>query len=344
MINQVKIQGIGTFFPGEKITNDIIAKKFNFNEEWIDLFIGTKTRHFTIDLDSGKISHSLSDLCAKAAEKAIYNAGINARDIDALVLATATPEYLIPTSVNLVMEKLGINNKETYQIQSGCTGAIQALNIGYNLIASGSKSNVLVMGGDDCSKFFNVNVDYSKLESTELINYAIFGDGAGAVILSNKDNHNVSKRNMTIDNIFLRCVGQGIASAQKVNWETSYKKSSEKSLSEDYKAIEKMVPKLTNQTLNDLMAISDWDLDNIDYFLPPQLSKVMTNSIVKYLDLSRDINIVNCVEEVGNTANAMPFIQLDKLDNSNLLEKKAKVALISIESSKWIKSGMTLYV
>jgi 3-oxoacyl-[acyl-carrier-protein] synthase-3 len=165
-----KIIGIGTYLPGPQIDNETLAQLFHINREWIDFFIGTKTRHFAFDLETKQPRYQLSDICSYAAQQAIENSEIDLKEIQAVILATATPDYLMPTSVNLIADQLGLNNIATYQLQSGCAGAIQAIDLGTQLLKSGRVNNVLVIGGDVCNKFLNLNRDFTQMNSKELVN------------------------------------------------------------------------------------------------------------------------------------------------------------------------------
>ena len=181
-MQSVKIIGVGTHLPGKPIDNKKIQEKFNVNAEWIDLVIGNETRYLVMDLDSAEINNSLADMCALASFEALDRAKVDPEEIDFVVMGTATPDNLMPATVNLVCEKLGINNVPTYQLQSGCAGAMQALDIGTTLLRAGKHRRGLVIGGDVCAKYIDLTRDFSRLNSTELINYALFGDGAGAVV------------------------------------------------------------------------------------------------------------------------------------------------------------------
>ena len=123
------IAGTGTALPGDPVDNARLGKAFGIDEEWIDLFVGTRTRHFGWDLATGEIRHSLADLCAEAAARAADAAGTHLGDLDFLVLATTTPDRLLPTTANEVADRLGLDHLPTYQIQAGCSGAVQALDL-----------------------------------------------------------------------------------------------------------------------------------------------------------------------------------------------------------------------
>jgi 3-oxoacyl-[acyl-carrier-protein] synthase-3 len=110
-------------------------------------------------------------------------------------------------------------------------------------------------------------------------------------------------------------------------------------VSEDYKAIEEAVPQLSVEILDELLESQGWKPGELDYLLPPQLSGVMTSRIVRKLAVP-DAREVSCVTETGNTANALPFFQLERL--LPLMREGQRAVALSVESSKWIKAGFAL--
>lgn len=336
---EVKIIGTGSFLPGPQIDNKKLSKILTVSDEWIDFFIGTKTRHFCVDIETGETLFKLSDICVEAAKIAITKSGINSSLIDAVVLSTATPDNLMPATVNVVVDKLGLNNIATYELQSGCAGAIQALDFGTQLIKSGKFNNVLIIGGDVCNKYLDLKQDFKSLNSSEIINYVLFGDGAGAAILSNEP-----KPGMTVGHIINRFTGLGQSPGQMINWFGIKKcniEAGEQIIFEDYKSIETKVPAMTKELYHELLNKTGWKTADIDYILPPQLSKIMTEKIIKQLDYPPE-KTINCIEATGNNGNALPFLQLEKLFET--MAKNQKALILAIESSKWLKAGVTLYV
>lgn len=339
-MKKVKISGVGMYLPGPRITNEELSKRLLINEEWINQYIGTKSRHFSIDLNSGNKVFDLSDICVEAAKSAINIAKISHSDIDAVVMATATPDNLMPATVNIVADKLGLNNIPTFQIQSGCAGAIQALQIATQMFNAPNINNVLVIGGDVCNKFLNIKQDFSLLPSGELINYVLFGDGAGAIVLTN----NLKSKGMIVNHVTNKFTGYKKVPGQLINWfgieNNNSPQVNSRAIMEDYKAIEHNVPPMAKELLYELLSTVDWEIEDVDYFLTPQLSKVMSEKIIKYLDIPM-YKTINCVEDFGNTGNALPFIQLTQLYNK--LSSNKKIILLAIESSKWLKSGAVFY-
>lgn len=345
-MSKVYIQDASYFVPGKAVTNHDMETLFKIREDWLDYYIGNKSRYYSVDLVNKKVNFLLSDLVANAAKKVIESARIDKNSIQALVMSTGTPDHLMPATVNIVADKLGINNIPTYQIQSGCSGAIQALSIGQSLILSGKVDNVLVMGGETTTRYFDFSKDFDKMKSNELINIALFGDGAGAVILSK----NKIGKAIEINNILNELTGLGKKPAQQLNWygaipenlgSLTPKDIREKfpPMFENYKIIEKRVPEMAQEILACLKQQTGWDDSSIKYYLTPQLGTNMTKKIMKKLQITDD-KAINVVNEIGNAANAMPFIQLAKV--VHMMKTGDKSIGLAIESSKWIKSGFSL--
>lgn len=335
------LESVGFFLPGEQVSNAMMEKKFGLRKEWIEEYIGTEYRHFCLDLESKKVNYNLADICTKAAENALENSSINKKDIDMLVLSTATPDQMMPATINIVADQLGLNNVATYQIQTGCSGALQGLDVASQFLASGKKKIALVIGADSCTKYLDLNQNFKKLRATELINYALFGDGAGAAIITQSAIKNAIK----IIDIQNRFVGLGWQPGQIMNWfgfipeHLSSDNKRQQVTWEDYKSIEKHVPEMAKETLNQLLESNSLSLNDVDYYMPPQLGKNMSNKIAEYLELSEK-KLIQCIERTGNNGNALPYIQFYQL--AQCMEPETYAVGIAIESSKWIKTGIVL--
>src|SRR5262245_26000278 len=137
---QIYLRSVGTALPGPPIDNAALARRLGMSghwEQWIDTFIGTRSRYLTVDIDTGKQRQTLADLCHDAASRAMESGGFDPEDIDLVVLATATPDMLMPATVNVVADVLGIDGVPTFQLQSGCTGAVQALITAHQMLLAG---------------------------------------------------------------------------------------------------------------------------------------------------------------------------------------------------------------
>ena len=164
-----KIIGVGSFLPKKVLTNRELEKTLDTTDEWITSRTGIKERHIV------EPNELTSDLAFEAAKNAISHASINTNKIDLIIVATTTPDKIFPSVACNVQKKLGIKNCPAFDIQAVCSGFIYALSIADNFIKTNSATNALIIGADSMSRI----TDYSDRS-----NSILWGDGAGAVILS----------------------------------------------------------------------------------------------------------------------------------------------------------------
>jgi 3-oxoacyl-[acyl-carrier-protein] synthase-3 len=329
------ITATGVALPGEPLGNDVVARKFGASTQWIEMFVGTRQRYLAMDLDTGRVTHTLADLGAEAGAQAIAWAGLEPREIDFVVLSTSMPDMLMPATVNLIVEQLGINELPTYQVQSGCAGAVQGLDLTRRLLDDEHRVG-LVIGADSCTKHVVLDRDVTEFEPAELVNYVLFGDGAGAAVVTSEK----IPDSIAIRSVINRCGGLGRAPGQIVRWfGAADRHSGQQPVEEDYKAIEKEVPQLALDAMYEVLDSTGWTSGSVSYLLPPQLSGRMTQRIVKKLGLDGATEI-SCVADTGNNGNAMPFLQLDLLRKQ--MRSGERAVGIAIESSKWIKGAFAL--
>jgi 3-oxoacyl-[acyl-carrier-protein] synthase-3 len=335
----IHLLAAGTALPGPPVDNATLTRRFGMPpvwEQWIDSFVGTRSRHFAIDLATGEVRYSLADLCVTAAGRALAAAGRAAGEVDLLVLATSSPDQLMPATVNVVADRLGVDGVPTFQLQSGCSGAVQALDVACQMLRGGRHHTALVIGADSCAKHTDLTVDAASLRPDEQVNGVLFGDGAGAAVLARQPGSGSAE----VRHVFHRLVGHGRPPGQVVEWfGRGDRDSGRQPLREDYEAIEKSVPLLATEVLDELLDQLDWKESDVDYLLPPQLSGRMTRVITERLGLPA-AREVSCVTQTGNTGNALPFFQFEQL-LPDLLGGDRALA-IAIESSKWIKAGVAL--
>jgi 3-oxoacyl-[acyl-carrier-protein] synthase-3 len=286
---------------------------------------------------SGLPRFSLADLGETAGRRALDVAGMDPAEVDLMILSTATPDQLMPATVNLIADRLGVDGVPTYQLQSGCTGALQALDLARKLLAAGEHHTALVIGGDVCAKHLDFDRDFAAMPPAQQVNFVLFGDGAGATVLRTTAG---PTRAVAVREVFVRLVGRGRAPGQTVEWfGLTDRDSTRPAVTEDYKAIQQSVPVMAEEILDELLDRLDWKKTDVDYILPPQLSGRMTTTIMDRLDVG-EAREISCVRETGNIGNAMPFVQLERLLPG--LSPGDRAVGIAVESSKWLKSGLAL--
>ena len=167
-------RSIGAYVPQKILTNADLEKMVDTTDEWITQRTGIKERHIAAD------DEYTSDMGAKAAALAIERAGLESSDIDLVVCATVTPDYFnMPSTACVISDKLGIKNVQAFDIAAACSGFVYALSVAKAFVESGMKKNVLIVGAE---KFSSI-VDWSDRATCIL-----FGDGAGAAVISASDN------------------------------------------------------------------------------------------------------------------------------------------------------------
>ena len=165
------ISGVGSYLPEKVVTNDDLARRVDTSDEWIRSRSGIGQRHYAAD-DEGS-----SDLAAKAAWNALDQAGLKPRDIGLIIVATVTPDKTFPSNAVYVQEKLGIPPGIAFDVSAACAGFIYALNIAHDFIQTGQVKHALVIGAEKLS---------CLMDWEDRATCVLFGDGAGAVVLSNE--------------------------------------------------------------------------------------------------------------------------------------------------------------
>ncbi|MDL4815432.1 3-oxoacyl-ACP synthase III family protein [Actinomadura opuntiae] len=341
----VLLRSAGTALPGPPIDNAALARRFGMSstwEQWVDAFVGTRSRHLAVDLETAEVRYSLADLGETAARRALAAAGLGTEAVDVVVLGTSTPDQLMPTTVNVIADRLALNDLPTYQLQSGCTGAVQALDVACRLLAGGGHRTALVIGGDVCAKHYDMSVNPAELPPAQQINGLLFGDGAGAAVLSTDPGTGAPGTTGTaaVRDVRVRFTGMNRPPGQTVEWFGAADRGSDRpGAVEDYKAIEESVPAMAADTLEEMLADLDWKRDDLAFLLPPQLSGRMTARIAERLAVP-GAQEVTCVADTGNTGNALPFFQLERA--LPRMVRGDRALALAVESSKWINAGLAL--
>jgi 3-oxoacyl-[acyl-carrier-protein] synthase III len=162
------ILGCGGYLPEKVLTNADLARMVDTSDEWITERTGIRQRHIAAD---GELT---SDLALKASERALANANVAARDIDLIVLATATPDETFPATATAVQRRLGIHHGAAFDVQAVCSGFVYALAVADNFVKAGQSKHALVIGAETFSRILDWN---------DRGTCVLFGDGAGAIVL-----------------------------------------------------------------------------------------------------------------------------------------------------------------
>lgn len=168
-----KISGVGCYVPPKVLNNQDLERMVQTTDDWILTRTGIKQRHI---LDDGKAT---SDLATGAAREVLEQTGVDASDLDAILVCTVTPDMFFPSTACLVQDRIGAKGAWGFDLVAACSGLLYGLTTASQLVASGSHKRVLVIGADAMSRI----VDYEDRATCVL-----FGDGAGAFLLEPASN------------------------------------------------------------------------------------------------------------------------------------------------------------
>lgn len=185
------ITGVGGYVPDYILDNEELSRMVDTSDEWITTRVGIKERRILKEEGLGT-----SYLARKAAKQLIQKTGVDPDTIDALIVATTTPDYKFPSTASIVLGKLGLNNAFAYDLEAACCGFMYALSTACSFVESGHCRKVVVIGADKMSSI----VDYQDRQTCVL-----FGDGAAAVLVEASEDGELGMQDM-----FFRTDGKGL--------------------------------------------------------------------------------------------------------------------------------------
>ena len=296
MTKFAKIKGTGSFLPAQQVSNVELANRLaaqgvETSDEWIFSRSGIQSRHFA---DATELT---SDLAVKASMAALEMAQISAQEIDLIILATSTPDYLggFPSTACVVQDKLGIkNNCAAFDVQAVGSGFIYGLHLADSLIRSGANQRVLVIGAETFSRILNFQ------DRTTCV---LFGDGAGAVILEASDEPGILSTALHADGSYrdILCV-PGATKAGEIEGSAFLKM--------DGQAVFKLAVKVLEQVANEVLEKAHLSSSQIDWLIPHQANIRIMEGAAKKLGIATDHVIVTLASQ-GNTSAASIPLALD---------------------------------
>ena len=281
-----KIIGVGSYLPKNLLTNKDLEKSLDTTDEWITSRTGIKERHIV-----GPNEHT-TDLAFEAARNAINNASINAKEIDLIIVATTTPDKIFPSTACNVQTKLGIKNCPAFDVQAVCSGFIYALSIADKFIKTNSAKNILVIGADSMSKI----TDY-----TDRSNAILWGDGAGAVVLSASNEQGILSTHIHADGQH-----EELLHVPKINVGNKIQQTIEMKGSQVFKIAVNTLDKIVDEAL----IANQLKKEDIDWLVPHQANIRILEATAKKLEMSMDKVIVT-IDRHGNTSAASIPLALD---------------------------------
>ena len=295
------VAGVGHYLPERIVPNAEFEKTLDTSDEWIKSRSGIERRHFAAD------DETTSDLATKAAEAALANAGLQADDIYAIVLATSTADLTFPSAATMVQNNLGMTKGFAFDVQAVCAGFVFALTNANALIVSGQAKRVMVIGSETFSRI---------MDWTDRGTCVLFGDGAGALILEaqegqgTKEDRGILSTDLNSDGRYrdILYVDGGISQRT-----TGFLRMQGKEVFRH--AVEKLAA--TAQTTMETAGITS---EEVDWIIPHQANIRIIKGIAKKMDLPME-RVVVTVQDHGNTSAASIPLAMSVAQSEGKLKK-----------------------
>ncbi|EHN65394.1 beta-ketoacyl-ACP synthase III [Comamonas testosteroni] len=310
MRRYARIIGTGSYLPPRRLTNNDLAAELaqrglETSDEWIVERTGIRARHFAEpDVTS-------SDLALEASRKAIEAAGIEASDIDLIIVATSTPDMVFPSTAAILQHKLGISNGcPAFDVQAVCSGFVYALTVADSMIQTGAAKHVLVVGSEVFSRILDFN------DRTTCV---LFGDGAGAVVLEASDEPGILSTELHADgsHVGILCVPGNVSGGNVLG---------DPLLKMDGQAVFKLAVSVLDKAARSALEKAGLTDADIDWLIPHQANIRIMQSTARKLKLSMD-KVVVTVDQHGNTSAASIPLALDHGVRSGQVKKGQTVLL-----------------
>lgn len=294
------VRGIGSYLPEKILTNDDLAKIVDTSDEWIQERTGIKRRHIAAD---GEFT---SDLAVAAARQALERAGIEGTDIDLIVVATATPDHTFPATAAKVQAALGRPGIPAFDVQAVCSGFVYGLSVVDNFIKAGQAKSALFIGAETFSRI---------LDWEDRGTCVLFGDGAGAVVLTAEGGDGTSSdRGILSTHLHadgrqhdLLYVDGGASSTQT----TGHVRM------EGREVFRHAVVNLAD-TVKEAMVANDVTIDDVDWLVPHQANKRILDSTAKKLKIPSDKVIVTVERHANTSAASIPLAWAAGVDDGRI--------------------------
>ena len=292
----ISITGLGCHVPERVLTNDELSTLVDTNDEWIIERTGIRERRIARD------DEALTDIALPACRRALEMAGVAAKDIDLVIVATVTPDMSFPSAGALIADELGMPDAAAYDLSAGCTGFVYAIAQAHAMLAAGLAKRALVVGGDVLSKILDWE-DRSTL--------VLFGDGAGAVVLERVEESGFLGFELGAD-------GGGGANLWLPGSGSRRFDEPEKYVKMNGREVFKFATRVLVSSAEALLDECNRTIDDVDVYVPHQANVRIIDHAVKKLGVPQDRTVIN-VEKYGNTSSgSIPLALADAAEDGRL--------------------------
>jgi 3-oxoacyl-[acyl-carrier-protein] synthase III len=299
-----RIVGTGSYLPPRIVTNHELATRVDTSDEWIVSRTGIRQRHIADERQTS------SDLALEAARAALAAAGATAGDLDLIIVATSTPDYVFPSTACLLQAKLGVRGCAAFDVQAVCSGFVYALAVADSFVRSGQSRNALVIGAEVFSRILDWN---------DRATCVLFGDGAGAVVLRADERPGVHASVLHADGSHAGILAvPGNVCGGKITGSPF--------VTMDGPAVFKFAVRVLDDVARETVARCGMQLADIDWLIPHQANVRILDATAKRLGLPAE-KLVVTVDRHGNTSAASVPLALDLALRDGRIERGHKVML-----------------
>lgn len=302
-VKRAKITAVGHYLPEDRMTNKDLEKLVDTNDEWIRTRTGIEERRILKDPDK-----ATAFMGAEAAKEVLEERGISAEEIDLIILATVTPDYMFPATACLVQQKIGATNAFAFDLSAACSGFLYALSTGSMYIESGRAKKVLVIGTDKMS---------SILDFTDRTTCILFGDGAGAVLLEESEDGTgiIDQKHYTEGDSECSLYQPAGGSLNPASEETV--KNKEHFIRQDGKAVFKKATMGMADVSLEIMKRNNLDPEDVAWLVPHQANLRIIDATARRMGVSNDKVMININKYGNTTAATIPLCLYDWKDKLN---------------------------
>lgn len=283
-----KIVGTGSYLPEKILTNQDLERMVDTSDEWIRTRTGITQRHIAAD------NEMASDLALNASRQAMAAAGVTAGDIDLIIVATTTPDVIFPSTACILQDKLGISDCPAFDVQAVCSGFIYALATADMFIRAGKCHAALVVGTEIYSRI---------LDWTDRSTCVLFGDGAGAVVLTQSSQPGILSSHLHADGSYSKILAvPGSICGGKVQGKPF--------VMMEGNVVFKFAIKVLEDVVREALAENNLEVSDIDWLIPHQANIRIILSTANKLGLPME-KVVATLNRHGNTSAASIPLALD---------------------------------
>jgi 3-oxoacyl-[acyl-carrier-protein] synthase-3 len=294
----VRVLGTGSYVPDAVVTNEHLYERFGFDSDWIIKRTGIRERRHALP------HQATSDLCHEAATRCLDQAGVAARDVDLLVLATFTPDMAFPSTACLVQDRMQLTCP-AIEIEAACAGFMYALITGAAYVVSGASDLALIIGGDCNSRVVN---------PADLKTYPLFGDGAGAVLLARgRPDQGLLSYSLGSDGGGADLLSRPACGSRLPPTPEILDKGLQY-MHMDGRAVFRWAVAILCDTIQDVLRASNLRPSDIDLYIPHQANVRIINAAIDVLHIPRS-RLFNNLDRYGNTSAGSIPLALDEAVN-----------------------------